>query len=477
MRHRGLLLLALLAGCTEEATDEPEAEDAAASDADVDGARAGAACTVDQDCAGACLRDVLDPAMGRRCFPPCDESGACPAGEACVAGEQGGRGCVRVDAGRPAGAGEACDDGRPCVEGLACSADHPAGVVCAPACVLDADCPEGTRCAPESIVPRVCLPPEAAAFGCPHVPCARPDLLCVDEGDGPARCLAPCATEGDTCPEGGECTRRMGDGALFCRPAGDQPLGGPCLSGGDAACAEGLSCLARGPGDPEAVCSRPCQAGVECCPDCATPVVCRRPAGLAARWCVPAPFGAGAEDGAAGADCAAHGATDCLPALDCVPAPGGGRVCAAPCAAGSCEADSCEGDGVCAPRSGLGDYCLAGPAGASGAPCRDGTGCEGVCVEDLPPDERYCTVACPATACPAHMHCDGAFCRPGAAAERPLGAPCDDGVASCASRVCATHPETGAAVCSARCGEGLACPAGFDCLTLKSGELCFAPAD
>jgi len=445
----------------------PEAvDDAALADAAVpDGAVAGAPCDDHLDCAGACLEDPLG--AGLRCFPPCDGTDACPSGSTCVR-EGGAAGCV-ADPAPALGAGEDCAGGGRCERGLVCSPDHPDGPRCASSCEGEG-CPAGTRCAPESVAPRACLPPAAAVFQCPFTECGRADLLCVE-----ARCVAPCGDAGVDCPGGGICSARQGDGALYCSPRGDVGVGGGCASGGQAACAEGLVCLGRGPGDPDAVCSVACRDHEECAEACAgcaeDEVACRRPRGQSSTACLPAPFGRGDESGAAGDPCRAHGDTDCQAALDCVAGVAGSVVCAARCAG------ACDSGFVCAERLDDLPHCLPGDdAGAPGTPCPSGGGCPEICLGERP-DERYCTVSCPDDLCPRGFGCSAGVCRLGVERRAALGEPCPGaGPTACVSGLCAVAPRTGESVCSVRCDDG-GCPDGFECEALDADALCFAPTD
>ncbi len=413
MRARRALALACglaLGGCAQDEPAELATDGGVTADFRTPGVRpAGAACAVHHECRGACLEDPLGG--GRRCFDPCDEVGECPVGQVCVS-DDAASGCVPAPA-LPNGLGEPCEQ-TACEPELACSPDHPDGLRCARPCAGNEACELGERCAPEGVEPRVCLPPTATVFGCPFTPCERADLLCVEEV-----CVAPCVDRDVPCPGGGLCTPREGDGALYCAPTGDVTLGGSCASGQGAACVDGLECVGEGPGDPDAVCSLQCDAHADCeaaCDGCEAEVACRRGA------CVPAPFGRGAEAAGAGEGCAEHGDTDCLPALNCVPA---GEL--AWCAE-SCDEGRCPVDFEC-----VADWCL--PLADGPAPCAEGGPCASV------------------------------------------GDPCPEtGPAGCASALCAPRPDTGESVCSARCDEG-ECPPAFVCEPLETGRFCFPAGD
>ncbi len=465
-----LALAALGAACTETAddtadvaTDDARVADAAAM-ADA-GRVSGAPCEEDADCAGVCRVDAADPAGGRRCFAACAEG--CPAGTTCAEGA-----CVPAPP-PPGDEGADCADGAPCAGGLSCSGDHPDGLRCAADCAADADCAEGARCARHR-TPTVCLPEDAAAFQCPALPCARAGLQClVAEEAGAGLCVALCGVEGARCPEGGDCTRQD-DGALLCVPNGDGRVGAPCASGGDAACAEGLRCLPIAAGDDAPRCTGSCDRLEDCCPagDC-DDVACRRPPGGDGTLCMPAPFGRGDEQGGPDADCAAHGATDCLPALDCVDGVAGRRVCAAPC-----EGLSCAAGFVCVARR-AGMSCLRGDAaGAPGTPCPTGEGCPETCLEGETPEARYCTVACVGGDCPADFGCRDGLCRLGAMPRRPDGAACPpDGAAGCAGGVCVADPVDGVDRCASVCDPGSApCEAPLVCRAVDGGSFCL-PGD
>ncbi|MCB9547387.1 MAG: hypothetical protein H6706_16270 [Myxococcales bacterium] len=371
------VLLALLLGCDQEGPAAPVPDAGADASADATaptdaGRPVGAPCQRSADCQGACLPDAVSGAL--RCHLACDDP-ACPQGARCVEGDDGEAGCVAAVAG--VGDGDPCGIDQPCMPPLVC---HAAGAEnrCAPACTEDADCPPDRRCQAGA-----CLA-AGAPTRCPELACLRPDLVC-DAGT----CVALCADAGEACAEGGTCGARAGDGARVCRPDGLGDVGSPCASGGDAACRPGLTCLARGPGDPAAVCTRACAAE-----PCEEGLACRRPEGFPTPYCWPAPFGEGDATGEAGADCTAHGATDCLPALDCVPGPAGRRECAAPCA------DGCAAPRVCDDR-GPTPHCR--PRDALGLPCQADADCPAVCLPGQPED-RYCTGPC-ADGCPAGAVC------------------------------------------------------------------------
>lgn len=464
------LALILAVACTETADDAADVatDDARVVDAgaDVDAGRSpGAPCDADLDCAGVCRVDAADPAGGRRCFVAC--AAGCPSDTVCVDGA-----CVAAPP-MPGDEGADCSGGAPCAAGLSCSGDHPDGQRCALTCADDADCAEDARCAAHR-TPSVCLPPAAAVFGCPALPCARADLQClIDEEDGGGTCVALCGVEGARCPEGGDCVRQP-DGALLCVPTGDGPVGAPCASGGDAACAEGLACRPIAAGDEAPRCTRACERLEDCCPagDC-DDVACRRPAGGDGPVCMPAPFGRGDEQGGPDADCAAHGATDCAPALDCVDGVADRRVCAAPCAGLTCAAGF-----VCVAR-GAQMSCLRGDAaGGPGTPCPSGEGCADTCVEAERPETRYCTVACDGGDCPADFGCRDGLCRLGAMPQQPDGAACPpDGAAGCAGGVCVADPQGGGDRCTRPCEpDGAPCEAPLICRAIDGGSFCL-PGD
>ncbi len=465
MTARVLCLCALgLGGCAEtpDGLEDDAAPDALIRDAGV----TGAPCIDDDDCVGACLEDPLG--VGLRCFEGCGAADACPEGSSCVrAGGEGG--CVPDPPPRLA-EGEDCSGGARCEMGLVCTPDHPDGPRCAVQCAGGAECPDGQACAPETVEPRACLPAAAEVFDCPFAECLRADLLCVD-----AVCVAPCGERGIDCPGGGVCSAREGDGALFCAPDGDVGLGGGCASGGGAACAEGLECVGRGPGDPGAVCSQACADHAGCaaaCAECAPEeVACRRPRGQSTTVCLPAPFGRGDEAGAPGDGCADHGDTDCRADLDCVVGVARRPVCAARCD------QACDAGFVCVDRAEDTRHCLEGDdARRPGTPCPDGAGCADVCLGDSP-DERYCTVSCADGACPNGFGCRDGVCRLGEDGRAALGDACPAaGPAACDGEVCVVHPVTGESVCSRRCDE-VACPDDFTCEPLDAGRFCFAPAD
>jgi hypothetical protein len=448
---RRLVLLALLGGCAEAPADGADAgrADGGAGDA---GRPAGAACASDADCRGACLADDADPGGGRRCFDRCAAPDECPAGTACAGG------VCRARPVAPADEGDACDVVA-CRPGLVCAAAHPEGPRCARPCAGDGECAPGERCGSD---PRVCLPGGAAAFQCPATPCRVPSLVCVPDEAGTGRCVALCGRVGEACPEGGTCAEGGPDGALACLPAGDRALGESCLSGGDAACAAGLTCVARGPGDAEGFCSRPCEG------PCDDAFACRAPWPGAAAVCLPLANGAGDGQGTPGAACDAHGHTDCRGDLFCAPGIAGRAVCASPCADGACA----EGF-VCA-RRGEDAWCLRGtPDGDVGTPCEADGDCRERCRTELPAGQRYCTAACAPGGCPQGFRCAGGACEPGAEERRPLGAPCADaGAGACASGLCfgAGRPEE--AVCSQRCGDESPCPAPLRCVALDTGRFC-----
>lgn len=423
-----------------------EPADAPPPDATVDDAAirrpVGAPCATAADCEGLCL---ADPAIaGKRCVARCD--GGCPGGTACVATAEG-EGCLPTPT--EVGIGAPCGIDAPCVAGARCVADvDPDRLVCAATCAMDADCDAPTRCAPTGI----CAPVDAPALQCPAVECARADLLCVE-----GACAASCAGVDEACVDGGVCARRASDGALLCRPTGAGALGTRCVSGGSATCADGLTCWQRAPGDPAAICSRPCSD------DCPDGFACRRLAGFDAPVCAPAPFGLGGASAEQFESCAAHGPTDCRPELDCVVGPGGEPVCQAPCSAG------CGADAVC-DDAGLTPHCRRRTRERIGLECAADADCPaGRCV---PADVPYCTAAC-APGCPPGFYCAGDECLLGAPGAEPLGAPCaDGGAAICASGICATDPDAGGATCTQPC-DPAPCPDGFTCVLLEATGLCF----
>ena len=466
LEARSLVALAAV-GLFACAETPAEIEDAAAPDATPrDAGMTGAPCTDDGDCEGACLEDPLG--AGLRCFDGCGPEDACPTGSSCVrAGGEGG--CVQ-DAAPRLSEGDDCAGGGRCEAALVCTPDHPDGPRCAVQCAGGAPCPDGQACVPESVEPRACLPARAEVFSCPFTECLRADLLCVE-----ATCVAPCGEPGVECPGGGVCVAREGDGALYCRPAADVGLGGGCASGGDGACAEGLECVGRAPGDPGAVCTLACLEHAACagaCGDCAPDeVACRRPRAQDETVCLPAPFGRGDEAGGPGDGCLDHGDTDCRADLDCVVGVGRRLVCAARCDPG------CDAGFVCSERSDDTPHCLEGDdVGGPGTPCPDGAGCDETCLGDGP-DDRYCTVSCADGVCPPGFGCREGLCRLGEDGRAPLGDACPAaGPGACDDGVCAVHPQSGASVCSRRCDEA-PCPDDFTCETLDAGRLCFAPAD
>lgn len=432
---------------------------------DAGSARAvGAPCVVDADCAGACLRDLADPALGRRCFAPCGPEDRCLPGERCVAGRDGGRGCVRAQA-DPAEVGADCT-ARRCADGLECTADHPDGVICAPVCDDSTACPDGTRCPAATVSPRVCLPGDAPVFRCPVVPCLRTDLRCFVDEEGGSACVQPCGDIGADCPGGGRCEREP-SGAGVCRPTADRGLGESCTSGGDAACSPGLICAGEGPGDPDAFCSRACAGPADCCPDCVEAFACRAEL-TGDRICVAAPYGIGDEAGAPGADCAAHGLTDCAPGLICAAGVAGAHLCARRCEGG------CPPETHCVARP-EGAVCFPGAAGAPGSPCPTGSECP-VCL-GAQPAERYCSVDCDVGgSCPPGFGCRDGRCRIGAAG-LTLGASCGaDGAEACESGLCVTAAGGGEAVCSQPC-DVEPCPSGFDCVAVDGLDFCLPGAD
>jgi hypothetical protein len=447
--------------CSEQAEqpldaglDQAVQVDLGAVDAEPDGGRlpVGSACNDDAACEGICV----DDGAGARCATACVEGAeACTAPLVCRAID--GRASCLTPLATPHPEGAPCVDGGACADGLACTAAHPAGPTCARICTDDAPCGE-TRCAPDGVSPRTCLPRSAAVFGCAVEGCARADLLCVTDARPGGQCVSPCVEAGTACPDGGLCTPRQGDGALYCAPVGDRGLGDGCASGGAAACAEGLLCSLRWPGDPGALCTQICDD------DCPGALACRRPTGLTEPVCVPAPFGVGDETGEAGAPCEAHGATDCVPQLDCVAGVAHERRCAAPCET------TCAAGFRCVDRGLDGRYCLAGDGGL-GTPCPDGQGCDDTCLPDEVPEARYCTEAC--GACPVDYACVGAWCvwspEPPAA---PLGARCDGEGGVCETGLCVAAPD-GVARCTLDCAE-TPCPEGFGCEPVADRSFCFA---
>lgn len=462
-----LLLVGWAVACSSETAEEAPLDAMVGIDAAPDGsvradaepttdpdagpAAAGAPCTLDTDCEGLCV----DDGAGLRCATACVDDSACPPDQGCT-GPEGRRVCG--GAWTEAGLGAACDGvAVRCAGDAICAVAGEGGARCWPACGQDADCAtEGHRCAPAG----ACLPPEADAFSCATTGCADERLRCVRLApDGPARCLTPCFDPMSPCADEAACVAPADAEGWVCAPRAGA-LGDGCAAGGE--CAGEAQCLARRPGDPAAVCAVPCEAGGAC----GDGFACRRPAGFDGPYCVPAPFGVGDGQGAAGASCATHGATDCAPELDCVDGVATDRRCAAPCGAGCAEGFTCS------ERPVDGAYCLPG-SGGLGTPCADDAACDaGRCVPLAAEAARFCGVACEG-GCPMGSDCDGAWCRPlDAAPAEPLGAACGDG-APCASGLCAVDPASGEARCSQQCSPQAPCPEGFACTAVGAQSLCF----
>lgn len=456
-----------------------------------DGGAEGQPCTDDAQCEGLCV----DDGAGLRCATACAAGAAepgCAEGLVCrvVEGEgMAGRAACLAPTPAPGDLGDPCADGRGCAAGLACSGDHPEGVVCARRCGADADCvaapgapPE--RCAPETVTPRVCLPADAPALACPQVPCRRPDLLCVvpeARPEDPERvaaglCVETCEQVDAPCPSGGRCTRRVADGARFCAPQGDRTAGAGCASGGAEACAPGLTCTARWPGDARAICAAECEAAEAGA--CGEGFACRRPAGASGTWCLPAPFGVGDATGDAGAACGAHGPTDCRPELDCVAGPDG-PVCAAPCG----PEGQCAVGAACLDRRLDGAYCLPG-AGSLGGACDARVACtDGACHAPPSaggdPDARRCARLCDAAApdpgCAADERCRDGACTAAPEGMAPVGATCGDDLPACGSGLCVADPADGRPRCTAACVDDR-CDADFVCRAVGDRRFCFPEA-
>ncbi|MEL6182228.1 MAG: Ig-like domain-containing protein, partial [Myxococcota bacterium] len=254
----------------------------------VDDAQIDAACTVSncsspfasaQECEGA-------SPFGGTCYPFfndaffCGEAGPGAAGEVCVENTDCGPGLeCALNLCQPRCSLD--DDSRPCPDGLECSDVVEEGDygLCLETCsgFGDDSCSEGFGCLPFSETESYCLAAGDAEVGklCEPGGCVV-GSLCQGQGNGPDTCRALCdLAEGDAgCDPGELClantevrgtcyasctpfTENTGcDGELClpvegqdraaCLPAGDIPLGDPCISNGDASgtCVPEAVCIA-----------------------------------------------------------------------------------------------------------------------------------------------------------------------------------------------------------------------------------------
>jgi hypothetical protein len=246
-------------------------------------------------------------------------------------------------------------------------------------------------------------------------------------------------------------------------PGGDAPFGGACETSFDCA---SLLCVPLD--EVSSVCtegctpnSNDCPGGVEC--------VAVQDAGDLQGVCIP-PGNVG--DGGACGDAAQR----CAPGLTCIlETAGEDPVCRASCAPfGECpRGRGCTpysaDDWFCLPLVGAGVGEVCDPSAAS---CQGGLFCiangdDGVCVTVCDDDDAN---ACAGAGCFDIDGSDGnlGICSPG---DGDFGARCETGV-ECSSFQCVADGDSG--MCSRACSRANACPEGFDCRALRTGEtLCF----
>jgi hypothetical protein len=497
-----------------------------------------------------CTRDTCHPSGGIAHAPlddgaPCDDGDAETLDDACVAGRCVGYRCAGVAAGEVAcsaaddrceelcGNGDACDGTLRCEDG-ACALDAATLVDCpapAPPCALAACDPQTGACVPS-----------AAADG---TPCADDDRC--TEGDAclggvcqgtPVDCAgAARACRAPVCdPATGACDRPLPDGtpcddATVCNGR-ETCVGGACVGGpapevddGDPCTAD--ACDAAGGVTHEALPDgAPCDDGESGTVEDAC--LAGRCIGYRCAGVVSGAVACTAADDRCEALCGDGDACDGVLACRdgrCALDPATFVTCAAP--ADPCRTSRCD------PQTGA---CVETPR-AEGAPCDDGTVCNGretcragVCTPGAPPD---CASADPCrlarcddalgcawepaadgTPCPDGDACDGdESCRTGeclagpppvceaasachepacdpaaGCTERPVadGTPCDDGSAcngaeTCLGGTCAAGPPLDCALAEAcragRCDDALGCVADAlpDETPCDDGDLCNGP--
>lgn len=357
-------------------------------------------------CVGLCASFGPDDPM--YCFPFCTDPSTCPRGECrdvgfggtlvCVALGDGGPACAGACVPAPevcnavdddcdaavdegcAGPGEPCGEDAPCVPPTSC-VEGTCQTACDPARPT-VGCPPGSFCATAGECGAgACVPgapgPAAIGDGC----AADTDCvtgLCLDPGDGDARCAARCGPRAG-CFASEVCVTDGCGCAAAERAPGPRGLGEACAA--DADCRSG-ECRAEAGAR---YCTAPC-ATVD---DCGPGTWCR--AGTCARG----------RPGRLGEPCLRG--EDCDSGLCLDSEAGGARVCSRLCEGTPCpEGSTCVGDRpprFCAPdRAVLGEEC-GGDEGCVAGECIRGR----------------CTARCDrGTPCPARLECreepEGGLC-------------------------------------------------------------------
>ncbi len=312
-----------------------------------------------------CACDDDEVCVGEVCFPACQGSDECPAGEACFGGRCATDACISV----------ACGDEETCFGGG-----------CFDTCTTNSDCGEGEcfdgRCATTPCSGIVCAEGETCAGGSCFEACmTNADCSQGECFDG--RCAAT-ACAGIACADDEIC--RGGSCFLGCSENSDCPAGEQCY---DSGCAPGSCAGITCPGDQ--ICSGggcfdPCDEDVDCsdttdrCYEerCASSacefVVCDADQVCIDGGCfVPC----NSDDDCSGSACVTGRCTD-DPCAGIVCADG--EACADGTCTGECESDEqcpaglrCQ-DGLCG-EGGEGDDSSGKGGGSSAAGTSEGCGC------------------------------------------------------------------------------------------------------
>lgn len=344
------------------------------------------------------------------CGQPCDRNNRCEAGAACYELRGGGSQCVPNEL-------FCADDGGP---GLVAEGDY---------CWGADQCAQGSTCVP--------LP------------------------GGSAVCARECVSDRG-CPAGAICLGAEA-GRGVCVPGGDAAFGGACETSFDCA---SLLCVPLD--EVSSVCTEGCSPNANDCPG-GVGCVAVQDAGDLEGVCIP-PGNVG--DGGACGDAAQR----CAPGLTCIlESVGEDPVCRESCAPfGECpRGRGCTpysaDDWFCLPLTGadVGEACNPEAASCQGGLFCIANGNDGVCVSVCDDNDAE---ACRGAGCFDIDGNDGnlGICSPGAG---EFGAVCESGV-DCLSFQCVADGDAG--MCSRACSRADACPEGFDCRALRTGEtLCF----